>query len=285
MNLLPAFSSGGRQPRPGSAELATLGFDGWREATDQIADPALADFARDLTGDLEGRALLAAVFGNSPFLTRCLLRDIALIRDWLVLGPDEAWRRMLDEARAATGPEQPREALKSALRIGRRRAALLTGLSDIARLWSLEQVTERLSEYAEFALDRASESLLRGAASAGLFTLDDSDRPLAHSGFIVLGMGKLGGARAQLLERYRPDRALRRRADAAAPIRRACSSGLVRVTRDLVQVMEERTARRLCLPHRSAPAARSGRDAARPLGRCRRDLLRKHGAELGARGA
>jgi glutamate-ammonia-ligase adenylyltransferase len=241
MNLLPAFSTGGRPPRAGSADLATLGFDNWREATDQIADPALADFARDLTGDLEGRALLDAVFGNSPFLSRCLLRDIALVRDWLVLGPDEAWRRLLDEARAATGPEQPRDALKTALRVGRRRAALVTGLSDIARLWSLEQVTARLSEFAEFALDRATEHLIRGAAATGLITLADGDRPLGTSGFIVLGMGKLGGRELNyssdidLIVLYDPERM--RPTD---PSR--LQQGLVRVTRDLVQVLEERTA-------------------------------------------
>ncbi|MGE5147768.1 MAG: bifunctional [glutamine synthetase] adenylyltransferase/[glutamine synthetase]-adenylyl-L-tyrosine phosphorylase, partial [Candidatus Eiseniibacteriota bacterium] len=240
MNLLPAFSTGGRQPRPGNLELATLGFDSWREAVAQIADPALAEFARDLTGELEGRALLEAVFGNSPFLTRCLLRDLALFRDWLVVGPDEAWRRMIEETRALTGPDQPRDALKAALRVARRRAALLTGLSDIARLWSLEQVTARLSEFAEFALDRASESLLTAAAASGLFTLDDSDRPIAHSGFIVLGMGKLGGRELNYSsdidlivlyddERMRP------------PDPSRLQQGLVRLTRDLVQILEERT--------------------------------------------
>jgi glutamate-ammonia-ligase adenylyltransferase len=241
MKLLPAFSSGGRQPRPGSADLATLGFDGWHEAIAQLDDPALADFARGLTGQLEGRALLDAVFGNSPFLTRCLLREIALFRDWLLVGPDEAWTRMIDEARAATAPDQPRDAIKSVLRQSRRRAALLTGLSDIAHLWSLEQVTARLSEFAEFALDRTTGHLMRTAASQGLITLADRERPLEDCGFIVLGMGKLGGRELNYSsdidlivlyddERMRP----------ADPSR--LQQGLVRLTRDLVQTLEERTA-------------------------------------------
>jgi [glutamine synthetase] adenylyltransferase / [glutamine synthetase]-adenylyl-L-tyrosine phosphorylase len=241
MKLLPAFASGGRQPRPGSVDLTTLGFDSWRDAVAQIGDPALADFSRNLTSDLEGRALLAAVFGNSPFLTRCLLQDIALFRDWLVRGPDEAWQRLLDEARGATGPDCSRDALKSALRIARRRAALLTGLSDIARLWTLEQVTGRLTEFAEFALDRATEHLIRGAAAGGLFKLANAENPLDGCGFIVLGMGKLGGhelnysSDIDLIVLYDEDWI-----DPADPWQ--LQQGLVRVTRDLVQTIEERTA-------------------------------------------
>ena len=57
----------------------------------------------------------------------------------------------------------------------------------------------------------------------------------------------------------------------------------VRLTRELVKLLQERTGRRLRVPHRSAAAARSGLDPDRGLDRRRARLLRERRPELGAR--
>ena len=73
--------------------------------------------------------------------------------------------------------------------------------------------------------------------------------------------GQVRRRRAQLFERHRPHRLLRSRSHRACAGTASRAAFFVRLTRDLVQLLEERTRRRLRLPHRSAPAPRSGRDA------------------------
>ena len=95
-------------------------------------------------------------------------------------------------------------------------------------------------------------------------------------------MGKLGGRRAQLFERYRPDRPVRPR-DGTLTGRLSVQQCFARLARDLVRILDERTGDgyvfrtdlRLRPDPRSTPLALS---VAAALG-----LLRKHRAELGAR--
>ncbi len=46
---------------------------------------------RGLAGDAVGRPLLAALFGNSPFLTQCCLAEPAFLRHLVEDGPDAAF--------------------------------------------------------------------------------------------------------------------------------------------------------------------------------------------------
>ena len=118
-----------------------------------------------------------------------------------------------------------------------------------------------------------------------MLALPDPADPERHSGLIVLGMGKLGGGRAQLFERYRPHPALRPGAERASLARDGAQPFFSRLARDLVRILEERTGDgyvfrtdlRLRPDPRSTPLAMS---VAAALG-----LLRKRRPELGARGA
>jgi len=138
-------------PGPGDAEQAGRGLERWLDA-DYSAD--LAAFAHRLTHHPPGRALLVAVFGNSPFLTQCCLHEAGFLRLVLERGPDAAFAELLagldrqcrgrgDEPRANT------DVLMRELRIAKRRAALLIGLADIAGLWPLERITAALSDFAD----------------------------------------------------------------------------------------------------------------------------------------
>ena len=153
-------------PRPGDPERARLGAERWREQARQCEDPDLAAFALDFADDATGQALLDAVFGNSPFLGRCLLMDMASIRQFLTHGADAVFRELVNEAHQAGTAEGDGKRIMQALRIARRRAALVIALADIAGLWSLEQVTGALSAFADACLGAAVAHLLRRAADA-----------------------------------------------------------------------------------------------------------------------
>ena len=70
-SLLPSLAE---LPAPADGSAAETGFARWREAADE-ADATLAAFMRGLAADEGGHRLLAALFGNSPFLTECCLAE------------------------------------------------------------------------------------------------------------------------------------------------------------------------------------------------------------------
>ncbi len=227
-------------PRPGSAERCRSGLERWREQAAHSGDPAVADFALALPDDPAGKALLEAVFGNSPFLTQCMLREQAFVRDLLRAGPDATFDALLARLRAEMAPIDDMAALMKGLRIAKRRAALLIGLADLARVWDIERVTRALTAVAETSLSLAVAHLLRRAAANGDFALRHPDDPERESGLIVLGMGKLGAhelnysSDIDVIVFYDGEKI-----DYTG--RKTIQECFIRLVRDLVRIMDERT--------------------------------------------
>ena len=151
-------------------------------------EPA-AEVAAALLADGTGRALLAAVFGNSPFLSRTLVREFGFLPELFTRPAGQS----LDDLLAATeacwrdGAE-----CMLALRVLRRRLALLVALADLAGHWSVDEVTQALSRFADATVQAAVRRLLTDAAAKGDLGFDDAERPEAGSGLVILGMGKHG---------------------------------------------------------------------------------------------
>ncbi len=225
-------------PRPADANRAAVGLERWHEAA-AAADPGIAEFAAGLAADPGGRALLEAVLGNSPFLGELLLREQAFLKDLLAAGFDPTLTQLLDGLRREYGAEEDTARLMRGLRIAKRRAALLIGLADITGAWRLERVTGALSDLAEAALRLACAHLLRQAHAAGRIALPDPADPERGSGLIVLAMGKFGACELNyssdidLIVLY-DDGVARVDPDMMSKV-------FVRLARDLVRVMEERT--------------------------------------------
>ncbi len=152
---------------------------------------ALGAAAKALLDEERGHAILAAVFGNSPFLTRCLLSDVAFSLDVVTKPPDSTLAAALDALGQATAGASDTAALNRALRIARQRVALVTAVADLTAAWPLEAVTAALSGFADRAVGLAATHHLRAAAANGALTLD-ADDPLGRSGLFFLGLGKLG---------------------------------------------------------------------------------------------
>jgi len=169
----------------------------WPRAADAAAAGRLLERFAEL-GSAEhrlagekGRALLESLGGNSPYLADLALREPATLRLLLQRGPDAVIERVL-AGLAALSPIVARPKLAARLREAKRQAALSIAIADIAGWWRLDRVTAALSALAEAALRASVAHLLRAGHDTGELILPNPDQPEAGSGFVVLGMGKLG---------------------------------------------------------------------------------------------
>ncbi len=199
----------------------------WDDAADELRDP------RTLL-------VLQAIGGNSPYLSELTVREFPTFRLFRDHGADAALEPVFAGLDAA--PEgQPRPAIAALLRQAKRQAALVIALADIGGFWTVERVTDALTALAEKTLGLTVRHLLRAAHDKGSIVLPDPDRPDRDSGFVALGMGKLGGRELN----YSSDIDLILIYDAAAaPF--AGTEGIgsltARFARDLIGLMDARDA-------------------------------------------
>ena len=227
-------------PIPGNLGSVDLGVQNWRNSASRFDDPEIAKFIKLSLEDTRFHALLAAIFGNSPFLTHCLLSEVEFARDIFTRGPEHS----LNETQIALcrdiTPDTTTQAVMSLLRRARRRVALSVGIADITGSWPLQRITGALSEFADMAIQLTVSHLLAEGRKAGEIDLANADDPSHASGFIVLGMGKLGAFELNYssdidlillfdedLVRYRGSR--------------TPQQFFVRLARKLVRILEERT--------------------------------------------
>ena len=154
---------------------------------------ALFDSARAWADTEAGKGLLAAIFGNSPFLGKLAVAEWRLLLRLVENGPDALFDGIAGGVEQRADPGESLAALMRRLRVAKRQAALVAGIAEIAGRWSLEQQMTALSRFAEAALGAAVRHLLHAAASRGSIKSADPLDPERDSSLIVLGMGKLGG--------------------------------------------------------------------------------------------
>ncbi len=226
-------------PRPADQAAAERERAAWAEASAQI-DKKSAAFAKRLAADKTGRRLLDALFGNTPFLSHAAVEDPEFTVRLLRAGPDETLARITADLEACIGGSTDTATVMTELRRAKRRIALLVGLADIAEVWTLEQVTGALSDFAEQAASLAVRHLLREAQASGALPRTDAARPELGSGLVVIGMGKLGARELN----YSSDIDLivlydHERIPDADPS--TLQHAFVRLTRGLVRLLEERS--------------------------------------------
>ena len=194
---------------------------------------ASAKAAADAWGDLDDgvrellrdhRDALAPILAHSPYLAGLVERH-----------PDVALRSLHDGPTAAikgaVGDEEP---VGRRLRLAKQRTALACGLADLSGAWTTMEVTGVLADFADRALDIALAEAMRLAAARG--KLDPG-----RSGIGVVAMGKHGARELNyssdidVIVLFDPD-------DPVFPDRAEALDSAVRVTRDLVRLMQERDA-------------------------------------------
>ena len=136
MSQFPLLGGASALPAAHDTDAAERGLERLSRTAEEGGDPALVEFVWHLLADPPARALAAALFGNSPFLGQCLLREISFAQTLLSTSSDRALAGVLDDlAGECAGSTRQ---LMHALRIARRRVALTTAIADIAGLWPLD---------------------------------------------------------------------------------------------------------------------------------------------------
>ncbi len=217
-----------------------LGFEAWGEALAAARDDSEAAAARRWSASLPGRRLLAAIFGNSPFLSGLAVKEWRFLTRLVATGPDPLFDGIAADIEKTDDPGEDSATAMRRLRIAKGRTALVAAVAELAGIWSLEQQMAALSRFAEAAVGTALRHLLRQAAAKGMMALPDLSDPERGTGLFVLGMGKLGGRELNyssdidLILFYDP--ALTR-----VTAREGVQPFFSRLARDLVRLLEERT--------------------------------------------
>ena len=191
------------------------------------------------------RGLLLSVLAGSSYLASLIRREPLWLLEALSLPPRPGVDRLIERISAAGAPGGSgpigRAELMRQLRRAATEASLLIALADIGGVWDVPEVTLALSDLADAAVRAAVRYLFAEAAAKGILSVDDMDAPQAASGYIVLAMGKYGARELN----YSSDidlivffeAARLRLAPGHEPLAFA-----VRLTKDLVRLIQERTA-------------------------------------------
>ena len=163
------------------------------EIASNAGDEGFPRLARILSGKSELASFVGAVLDLSPFMRDCARRRPEIL-DALFDEPIEA--RLLgiqaEIGGLAFDDEVSERSLMTALRRLKLEAHFLIALSDLAGEVETAVTVHRLSDLAQTCTQAAVNFLLREAHSQGKLKLPDPDNPAQNSGWIVLGMGKLG---------------------------------------------------------------------------------------------
>lgn len=133
------------------------------------------------------REVLEGAGGSSPYLHSLLMRE----QDWLIEAlcmPTDTVLGSVYEGLTATSPAQ----LKQDLRKAKRQVALFTALADLGGVWSLEDVTRNLTEFADLATSLSAQSLVGVQIDRGKLPGQGQDDRADCAGLVILAMGKMG---------------------------------------------------------------------------------------------
>lgn len=138
----------------------------------------------EVTGDLA--KLLYGTAGCSPFLKSLMIKEQAWLPE--ALQDPEAALAVLFTGLYQTPPDQ----MAVALRMGKRRIALLTALTDLAGVWPLEKITGTLTEFADLATTLALRTTVGNEIRRGKLPGQGEDDIATAGGMVALAMGKMG---------------------------------------------------------------------------------------------
>jgi [glutamine synthetase] adenylyltransferase / [glutamine synthetase]-adenylyl-L-tyrosine phosphorylase len=186
------------------------------------------------------RDLLLGIFAGSPYLTALIRRDPDRLLRVLRNAPEGHLDALLESVREQE-PATMAE-LMALLRSTKNEVALVTALADLGQVWPVLTVTDALTRTADACLQAAVRFLFRQAVAKGEWQAEPGDNePEKSSGYIVLAMGKYGAfelnysSDIDLIVFYDAEKA-RLREDIGI------QHFFVRMTRDIVKIMQERTA-------------------------------------------
>ncbi|MEM8791245.1 MAG: bifunctional [glutamine synthetase] adenylyltransferase/[glutamine synthetase]-adenylyl-L-tyrosine phosphorylase [Pseudomonadota bacterium] len=192
------------------------------------------------SGDDPFASLQRGCSAASPYLARLIDREEAWLAEIAEVSPEETIKGLIGSIRALSDTSKDMKSLSRDLHLAKARASLLVALADLGGVWSLVEVTNALSDFADAATDASLKWLLSRELTAGKLPGLGPDALESGAGFIVIAMGKHGARELNYSSdidliclfdqsRFAPDDF----ADA--------KSRYIRITRDLVKLLSENT--------------------------------------------
>ena len=187
--------------------------------------------------------LLNKLVTHSPYLRTCITRFPGFLCDLCLLPESEVipsfWNEFADDAGTCVNKDE----LSKVLRDYKAKLSLLLAVYDISETWPLEKITRALSDFAGKALNIALNKILEEEIRRSNIEIKiDTNGTLAEAcGLFILGMGKLGAGELNyssdidLIVLYEPD-CIRYNG------RKNVSHFAVKLTQDLIELIEKRTA-------------------------------------------
>jgi len=208
--------------------VTALAEAGPGNAGEVLADPAVI-------------RLVAGVLAGSPYLAGLMRRDPARLARVFATSPEARFEALVSGLAELARRVADQRQMMAGLRHFKNEAALLIALADLGGVWGVEEVTRALTRTADAAVQACLAFLFRQAVAKGDWRDDGcgADHE-ARSGYFVLAMGKHGAfelnysSDIDLIVFFEPDKARVR--DGLEP-----QAFFVRITRDLVKFMQERT--------------------------------------------
>ncbi|WP_083656704.1 bifunctional [glutamine synthetase] adenylyltransferase/[glutamine synthetase]-adenylyl-L-tyrosine phosphorylase [Mongoliimonas terrestris] len=212
-------------------------------ARSDLADALKADESGRLAAAIAaaptGEALVLAAASDSPYLREHLFRRPERLARILADAPEARIAALVAELIAARPADEA--AVMRAVRQAKQEAALVIALADLGGVWDVPAVTDALTRLADGCVRAGVRFILRATHAAGRMALKDPEDPEAGCGWIVLAMGKHGAfelnysSDIDLIVFY--DRDI-----APVPAEADAATLFVRMTRQLVKILQERTA-------------------------------------------
>ncbi len=196
------------------------------------------------------RSLICAIFSNSPYLSRLLFRDVNFARRLLTEPLGELYENIMKGLSESLPLITDTNQLMQVLRQAKAQIALIISFADLSGRWPLRVITRRLSDFAESAVSLTASHLLRAEMVKGNLAvpahiageeLIASPELSKDTGYVVLAMGKMGGyelnysSDIDLIVLYDND-------IVQYTGRKTAQDMFIRLTKNLVKIMQERTA-------------------------------------------
>lgn len=224
-------------PSAAEEDLYERFMEKWQEAVENKPKGPHALLAKNE----DAAPLLSAIGGASSYLSRLLLSVPDVLEEFLADKEGDFFEKLMQDLYRFGIKTKDREAFMRLIRQAKGRAALYIALADLSGRWDVAQVTQALSRLADTALQSSVAFLLREAAAKGDLAGINSKDPQKDCGYVVLGLGKLGGQELNyssdidLIVLYDPDKL-------QYEGRRDLRHFMVKMTQALITLMDVRTA-------------------------------------------
>ena len=223
-------------PKISDATLANQKLEDFLELYNETYPVDIKNIFEDETS----KNLLLALFSNSPYLTRLFFKYHDFASSLFTKPADAILEEVFSDLQEQAEEINNFDRLMSQLRIAKAKVAMTIATADLTGEWNLTKITKYLSEFAQLALKISVDFLIQDAIEKGDLSHTVENDVSENSGYVILGMGKLGGyelnysSDIDLIVLFDPD-------IVKYTGRKSAQDLFIKITQKLVKLMADRT--------------------------------------------